>query len=57
MRIPAPASNTTGLTETSRLTVDKVDNIPRTSLTRQVGRLSAKNMVRLDRALLVFLAG
>lgn len=57
MRIPAPASNTTGLTETQSPDGRQGDNIPRTSLTRQVGRLSAKNMVRLDRALLVFLAG
>ncbi|WP_353735875.1 hypothetical protein [Mycobacterium tuberculosis] len=28
MRIPAPASNTTGLTETRRLTVDKVTTSP-----------------------------
>ena len=35
--------------------VDKVTTVPRTSLTRQVGRLSGGDLIRLDRALLVFL--
>lgn len=56
MRIPAPASNTTGLTETSRLTVDKVTTSPHQP-DAAGWSVIGQNMVRLDRALLVFLAG
>jgi len=55
LRIPVQPSDTTGLSEISRLMVDKVTTVPRTSLTRQVGRLPDEDLVRLDRALLVFL--
>jgi len=54
LRIPVQPSDTTGLAETSRLMVDKVTTVPRTSLT-QVGRLSDGDLIRLNRALLVFL--
>ena len=55
LRIPVQPSDTTGLAETSQLMVDKVTTVPRASLTRQVGRLSDGDLVRLNRALLVFL--
>ncbi len=55
LRIPVQPSDTTGLAETSQLMVDKVTTVPRTSLNRQVGRLSDADLVRLNRALLVFL--
>ncbi len=55
LRIAVQPSDTTGLAETSRLMIDKVTTVRRTSLTRQVGRLSDGDLVRLDRALLVFL--
>ena len=55
LRIPVQPSDTTGLAETSRLMVDKVTTVPSTSLTRQVGRLSDADLIRLNRALLVFL--
>ena len=55
LRIPVQPSDTTGLAETRRLMVDKVTTVPRTSLTRQVGRLSDADLIRLNRALLVFL--
>lgn len=54
LRIAVQPSDTTGLSETSRLMIDKVTTVPRTNLTRQVGRLSDGDLVRLDRALLVF---
>ncbi|MGO8771630.1 type II toxin-antitoxin system PemK/MazF family toxin [Mycobacterium sp.] len=54
LRIPV-SSDTTGLAETSQLMVDKVTTVPRASLTRQVGRLSDGDLIRLNRALLVFL--
>jgi len=55
LRIPVQPSDTTGLAETSQLMVDRVTTVPRASLTRQVGRLSDGDLVRLNRALLVFL--
>lgn len=55
LRIPVHPSDTTGLAEPSRLMIDKVTTVPRTSLTRQIGRLSDGDLVRLDAALLVFL--
>ena len=55
LRIPVQPSDTTGLAETSRLMVDKVTTVPGTSLTRQVGRLSDADLIRLNRALLTFL--
>ncbi len=55
LRIPVQPSEATGLAETSRLMVDKVTTVPPTSLTRHVGRLSDGDLIRLDRALLVFL--
>ena len=54
-RIPVQPSAVTGLAETSQLMVDKVTTVPRTNLTSQVGRLSDGDLVRLDRALMVFL--
>jgi mRNA interferase MazF len=55
LRVGVQPSDTTGLAETSRLMIDKVATVPRTSLTRHVGRLSDGDLVRLHRALLVFL--
>ena len=55
LRIPVQPSETTGLTQTSRLMVDKVTTVPRTSLTNPVGHLSDQDLIRLNRALMVFL--
>ena len=49
---PTPA---TGLSTVSALMIDKVTTVPRSSLTHRVGRLAETDMVRADRALLVFL--
>ncbi|MFD4182981.1 type II toxin-antitoxin system PemK/MazF family toxin, partial [Rhodococcus sp. NPDC058514] len=35
--------------------VDKVSTVPRTSLGERLGRISDDDLVRLDRALIVFL--
>jgi mRNA interferase MazF len=35
--------------------VDKVTTVPRTNLTSPIGRLSNHDLIRLNRALLVFL--
>lgn len=44
-----------GLKTASRLMADKIATVPRHKLGRQVGRLGAADMARLDRALMVFL--
>jgi mRNA interferase MazF len=44
-----------GLREVSNLMVDKITTVPRTSLGDLIGRLSDENMVRLGRAMFVFL--
>lgn len=49
---PDPAN---GLQSASRLMADKVTTIPKAKLRTRIGRLTAKETRRLDRALLVFL--
>lgn len=46
---------TNGLQSTSRLMADKITTIPKTKLGACIGRLTAEETKRLDRALLVFL--
>jgi mRNA interferase MazF len=54
-RLIVEADALNGLGERSRLMVDKVTTVPRSRLGERVGRLSDQDMVRLTRALLVFL--
>lgn len=49
------ADEVTGIRESSRLMVDKITTIPRSKLGERVGRLSDDDMIRLSRALVVFL--
>jgi mRNA interferase MazF len=49
------ADEVTGIRESSRLMVDKVTTVPRSKLGERVGRLSDEDMIRLSRALVVFL--
>jgi mRNA interferase MazF len=44
-----------GLEAPSRLMVDKITTVPRTRLGRHIGRLTANNTARLNRAIAVFL--
>jgi mRNA interferase MazF len=44
-----------GLREASSLMVDKITTVRRSKLGERLGRLSSEDMVRLDRALVVFL--
>lgn len=55
LRIPIEPTPATGLASVSSLMIDKVTTVPRTSLTHRIGRLPEADMVRTDRALLVFL--
>jgi mRNA interferase MazF len=44
-----------GLQQPSRIMADKITTVARRKLGRRLGRLDAQDIVRLDRALLVFL--
>lgn len=54
-RLPIEPSELNGLRQPSRLMVDKITTVPRTRLGRRVGTLDAEDVVRLNRAVLVFL--
>jgi mRNA interferase MazF len=54
-RLVVEPSPQNGLHDTSSLMVDKITTIRRTKLGERVGRLSSEDMVRLDRAIVVFL--
>lgn len=55
VRLPIEPSSTNGLETTSRLMVDKVTTVPKSRLGRRIGRLADADVVRLDRAILIFL--
>lgn len=44
-----------GLKSASRLMVDKITTVPKARLGRRLGRLNAEDVIRLNRALTVFL--
>jgi len=54
-RILIKANSTNGLHSDCRLMVDKVTTIPRSKLGAYIGQLADEDMLRLNRALLVFL--
>ncbi len=54
-RLLVAADDETAIGEPSRLMVDKMTTIARSKLGERVGWLSDEDMVRLDRAMLVFL--
>jgi mRNA interferase MazF len=54
-RINVEPSPSNGLDQTSRLMVDKLTTIPRANLGNRVGRLPEADLLRLNRALVVFL--
>lgn len=54
-RIPVEPSDENGLGLMSRLMVDKITTVPRSKLGAQTGRLDDEDVVRLNRAMLVFL--
>jgi mRNA interferase MazF len=53
LRVAPDALN--GLDRPSSLMVDKLTTVPRTSVGEQIGRLGDEDLVRLDRAIVVFL--
>lgn len=55
MRVPLEPSTLNGLEQPSKLMVDNVTTMPRDGLGEHLGRLPDDDVVRLDRALVVFL--
>ena len=54
-RLPVEPSERNGLRSVSRLMVDKLTTVARDRLGERIGRLDDDDMVRLNRAILVFL--
>lgn len=54
-RLSVEPTERNGLRASCRLMVDKVTTVPRTKLGSRLGRLDDEDMVRLNRALVVFL--
>jgi mRNA interferase MazF len=54
-RLAIEPSSENGLRETSRLMVDKITTIPRSRLGDRIGSLAGTDVIRLNRAIVVFL--
>lgn len=54
-RLEIAPTTANGLADESRLMVDKITTMPRTKLGQQLGRLADADMLRLNRAMIVFL--
>ena len=55
LRISVEPTDVTGIQQPSLIMVDKITTMPRGNVGEHVGRLADTDLVRLDRALLVFL--
>ena len=55
LRLPIDPSDRNGLRTASQLMVDKITTVSKTKLEKRAGRLSDEDVVRLNRAVLVFL--
>ena len=55
MRFPIDASERNGLRAASHLMIDKITTVSRKKLESRVGRLSDEDLVRVNRAVIVFL--
>ncbi len=54
LRLPVSPSESNGLRSVSRLMVDKITTVNRAKLGKRIGLLEDTEMVRLERAILVF---
>ena len=54
-RLPIAPTKSNGLRALCRLMVDKITTVPKTKIGMRVGSLADEDMVRLNRAVLVFL--
>lgn len=55
MRLPIESSERNGLRAASHLMIDKITTVSRKKLESRVGRLSDEDIVRVNRAVVVFL--
>ena len=55
IRLLVEADETNGIRESSRLMVDNITTVPRSKLGERIGQLADGDMIRLTRALMVFL--
>ncbi|MBL6749999.1 MAG: type II toxin-antitoxin system PemK/MazF family toxin [Nevskia sp.] len=55
IRLPVEPNQRNGLRARSRLMVDKIVTVPKAKVGERIGRLDDEDMVRLNRALMVFL--
>ena len=55
LRMAVEPSTENGLRAASQLMIDKITTVAKTKLERRVGRLSLEDVVRMNRAVLVFL--
>jgi mRNA interferase MazF len=55
LRLAVEPNETNGLRTTSRLMVDKITTMPKAKLGSRMGRLADTDMVRLNRAMMIFL--
>ena len=54
-RLAIEPSNTNGLRAPSRIMIDKVSTVPKSKLGDRIGQLSDTDLLRVNRAMLVFL--
>lgn len=54
-RITVEPTAVTGIVQPSQIMVDKITTMPRANVRDRLGRLEDSDLIRLDRALLVFL--
>lgn len=54
-RVLVEPSERNGLRQTSRLMIDKITTVPKSKLGQPVGRLDDEDVIRLNRAMMVFL--
>jgi len=55
LRLPIEATDRNGLKSESRLMIDKVTTVPKARLGKLLGRLNDEDLIRMNRALTVFL--
>jgi mRNA interferase MazF len=55
LRLLVEPTDRNGLSSSSRLMIDKITTVPKARLGKRIGKLNAEDLVRVNRALTVFL--
>jgi mRNA interferase MazF len=55
LRMPVEPTHRNGLVNVSRLMIDKITTVPKARLGKRLGKLNDEDVVRMNRALTVFL--